>query len=583
VFLNVRLTHELDVGLLNGFLELDVSEMQDDNMSTYFETARSVVDNDPISIFTKHLTVFTDFTSILAQIATLATLTSRKSWPILALAGVTPLLDRVIRFILHRKLPKGICNPPTVVNIAYSYNYTMEDYSITRRKRVLNSLGRDVSARPELTMFGAKDWIVDQYAKVAKLVAALKEQGKLQRKKNEPPWLQRQIQPLLNNGSRALLYLIVAFQPDYFDMPISQLSFLESSIDGIFRKIIKLRDSVSGQLLRDIFKIRNLFECLEIKSKVSGPEDPMPYKSDPRGMKIEVRDLSFTYDKDAPSVLKNINFTVEPGQIVSIVGYNGSGILLMHTDLGKTTLIRLLTMLEVPTSGGIYINDINMTQYDPKVLRVNISTLFQDFRIRSISTNLEKYQDLSAQENIGLGEINSLSNLDDVKAAADLSGAHDFIRTFESYYATRLHIKENEFATATQQRYKRDHLDSTTSDKIPFMRKVLLKDLHAQAKARGKLIIWADKPQKKGINIEIPKYRPSSCKEYIGSTNLSGGQWQRVALSRAFMRMKEAHLLILDEPSSALDPQAEYEVFKSIMELRRNKTTIYIVCLLRWG
>jgi ABC-type glutathione transport system ATPase component len=173
--------------------------------------------------------------------------------------------------------------------------------------------------------------------------------------------------------------------------------------------------------------------------------------------------------------------------------------------------------------------------------------------------------------------------LEDVKTAADLSGAHDFIRTFESYYATRLRARDNEFAQAAHQRYQRNYIDSNTSDEIPFIRKVLLKDLHAQAKARGKFISWAEKPRKKGIDIKIPKYRPSSCKEYIGSTSLSGGQWQRIALARAFMRMKEADLLILDEPSSALDPQAEYEVFKSIMELRRNKTTIYIVCLLRSG
>jgi ABC-type bacteriocin/lantibiotic exporter with double-glycine peptidase domain len=64
---------------------------------------------------------------------------------------------------------------------------------------------------------------------------------------------------------------------------------------------------------------------------------------------------------------------------------------------------------------------------------------------------------------------------------------------------------------------------------------------------------------------------------------LSGGQWQRIALARSFMKLKEADLLILDEPSSALDPQAEYQVFKSIMDLRKNKTTIYIVPLSDFG
>jgi ABC-type transport system involved in cytochrome bd biosynthesis fused ATPase/permease subunit len=216
-------------------------------------------------------------------------------------------------------------NPPCLFNIAYITTLSHEEHSLKSRKHVLNSLGRDVLARRELTIFGAKDWIINEYARVAKLVTILKEQGKLQYKKNEPPWILRQTQTLLNNGSRALLYLIVAFQPHYFEMPISQLSFLESSVDVIFQKIIILRESLSGQLIRDMFRIRNLFECIEVKSKVSGPKKPAPYKSDPRGMKVEVRDLSFTYDKDAPPVLKNVSFTVEPGQIVSIVGYNGSG------------------------------------------------------------------------------------------------------------------------------------------------------------------------------------------------------------------------------------------------------------------
>ncbi|HEX9413181.1 MAG TPA: ATP-binding cassette domain-containing protein, partial [Ktedonobacterales bacterium] len=55
---------------------------------------------------------------------------------------------------------------------------------------------------------------------------------------------------------------------------------------------------------------------------------------------------------------------------------------------------------------------------------------------------------------------------------------------------------------------------------------------------------------------------------------LSGGEWQKIALARAFMR--DAQLLILDEPTSSLDPQAEYEVFARFRELTSGKSAIFI-------
>jgi len=58
--------------------------------------------------------------------------------------------------------------------------------------------------------------------------------------------------------------------------------------------------------------------------------------------------------------------------------------------------------------------------------------------------------------------------------------------------------------------------------------------------------------------------------------DLSGGQWQRLALSRAFMRASTADLLVLDEPSSSLDPEAEHNLFRFIQQVRQNKTTIYV-------
>ena len=57
---------------------------------------------------------------------------------------------------------------------------------------------------------------------------------------------------------------------------------------------------------------------------------------------------------------------------------------------------------------------------------------------------------------------------------------------------------------------------------------------------------------------------------------LSGGQWQKIALARAFMKAKTADLVILDEPTSALDVDAEVRFFKQLRTSRNGKTTIFI-------
>ena len=63
-------------------------------------------------------------------------------------------------------------------------------------------------------------------------------------------------------------------------------------------------------------------------------------------------------------------------------------------------------------------------------------------------------------------------------------------------------------------------------------------------------------------------------KRFKDGVDLSGGEWQKVALARAYMR--DAQLLILDEPTAALDARAEYEVFQRFKELTAGKTAVLI-------
>ena len=70
------------------------------------------------------------------------------------------------------------------------------------------------------------------------------------------------------------------------------------------------------------------------------------------------------------------------------------------------------------------------------------------------------------------------------------------------------------------------------------------------------------------------KYEQALGKRFNDGIELSGGEWQKIALARAYM--KDAQLLILDEPTAALDARAEFEVFQRFSELTKGKTAVLI-------
>jgi ATP-binding cassette subfamily B protein len=85
----------------------------------------------------------------------------------------------------------------------------------------------------------------------------------------------------------------------------------------------------------------------------------------------------------------------------------------------------------------------------------------------------------------------------------------------------------------------------------------------------------ADQAGADEVVAHLPRgYETMLGKWFEGGVNLSGGEWQKVALARAFMR--EARLLVLDEPSAALDAQAEHDLFQRLRALAAGRTTIFI-------
>ena len=63
-------------------------------------------------------------------------------------------------------------------------------------------------------------------------------------------------------------------------------------------------------------------------------------------------------------------------------------------------------------------------------------------------------------------------------------------------------------------------------------------------------------------------------RRFEGGVDLSGGEWQKVALARAYLR--DAQVLILDEPTAALDARSEFEVFRRFSELTTGKMALFI-------
>jgi hypothetical protein len=114
--MNALLQHKMEVGIFSGYLELDISEMKDDDLTLCFNEARRVIKEDGIQLFTQQLGVFRECTSIVARIATLASLTSRNSWPILSLTAALPLFDQLLGMIPWYRAPNEDCMTPIILS-----------------------------------------------------------------------------------------------------------------------------------------------------------------------------------------------------------------------------------------------------------------------------------------------------------------------------------------------------------------------------------------------------------------------------------------------------------------------------------
>ena len=278
-------------------------------------------------------------------------------------------------------------------------------------------------------------------------------------------------------------YALIVMQVFAGKMMIGDYTLYTGAIATVSTCITSLINS-SGAIYEGTLFIDNLICFMKEKQTILPTCAPGVLLQQRIGHRIQFENVSFRYPGTQRDVLQNINFTIEAGETLALVGLNGAG---------KTTLIKLLTRLYDPTGGRILLDGRDIREYDLQSLYSAFGIIFQDFG---------KYAE-TVEQNIRFGDIHKKADMEVVRSAARQSAAEPYIEELSDGYNT------------------------------PLMR------------------IF----EKEGLELSI-------------------GQWQKLAIARAFYA--DSDILILDEPTASLDAIAEQEIFNQFDQLRENKTTIFV-------
>lgn len=291
---------------------------------------------------------------------------------------------------------------------------------------------------------------------------------------------------LAAQGSGSLIvfgtYAYIAYRAISGSITLGDLVMYFQAFQRGLASLQELLGGLAG-LYEDNLFLTNYQEFMDLKPRVVEPSNPkiVPH---PIASGIVFDHVSFSYAAASDrKVLQDVHFQIRPGEVVALVGRNGSG---------KTTLIKLLCRLYEPTSGSISIDGIDLQEFKTTDLRREITVIFQDY-IR---------YNLSARENIWLGNTEATPSDERIETAAKRSGADQIVSGLPRGYDTFV-----------------GH--------------------------------WFEDGQE-----------------------LSVGEWQKLALARAFFR--DAQVVVLDEPTSAMDAVAEHEVFHAFRRMIQGRTAILI-------
>ncbi|MEI6336993.1 MAG: ABC transporter ATP-binding protein [Verrucomicrobiota bacterium] len=232
--------------------------------------------------------------------------------------------------------------------------------------------------------------------------------------------------------------------------------------------------NIANSMHQSLRGARRVFDILDVPVEIQSPRAPVR----PAAIEGRVRFEHVWFDHGENPVLQDIDFAVEPGQCVAIVGPTGSG---------KSSVLGLLPRFYDPTGGRILFDGMDLRDFDVDDLRRRIGIVFQESFLFSTTV----------AENIAFGHPEASREL--IEKAARIAAAHDFI-------------------------------------------------------------------------CDLPKGYDTVLGE--AGVGLSGGQKQRMAIARAVLL--DPPILVLDDPTAAVDPGTEHEIAAAIETAMAGRTTFLV-------
>ncbi|WBP91399.1 ABC transporter ATP-binding protein [Kitasatospora cathayae] len=269
---------------------------------------------------------------------------------------------------------------------------------------------------------------------------------------------------------------------------IGDLSVFIAAAAGVQGAVLQLATGI-GDGYRSLLAFEN-YQRIVTTAPVA---EDSPTRMAPLSGDIEVNDLWFRHSEDTDWILKGVNLRLAAGKATALVGLNGAG---------KSTLVKLLCGLYEPTRGSILVGGRDIRTLPRQEYQRGITAIFQDYMC----------YDLTAAQNISLGDLDRFNDRAAVRAAAVKAGADEYLAELPNGYDTML----------------------------------------------SRIFFAGD-----------------SATNRVSQVHLSGGQWQRVAVARGLMR-HDSYLVILDEPSSGLDAEAEASLHEELLRGSAGSTRLLI-------